>query len=121
METVLVADDDDDLLEMYDVWLSEEEWTIRTATDGDEALAVLDETVDVAVLDRRMPNTPGDEVARRIRSSATECKIVIVSACQRDDGIDERLYDTYLTKPVQMSTFVGEVESQLESPLAVDQ
>lgn len=118
MPTVLIADDNDELLETYDIWLSEqEEWTVRTATDGDEALAQFEPSVDVAVLDRKMPNVPGDEVARHIRSTPHDCNVVIVSAYQPDEHIDEEIYDTYLRKPVRMSEMVEAIQSQLrESP-----
>lgn len=121
MATVLLADDDHELLEMYVLWLDQEEtWTIRTATDGEEALENLDGAVDVAVLDRQMPNTPGSEVAQHIQSSPHDCRVVIASAYQPDANIDEGVYDTYLTKPVQRSGLLDAVRSQLNESLPAD-
>lgn len=117
MPTALLADDDTELREMYEIWL--EGWddlTVRTATDGDEALEKLDEAVDIAVLDRGMPGTSGDEVARRVDSSYPECRVLIVSAFQPDDKVDEHTYDQYLTKPVGKDDLVATIESQLNVP-----
>ena len=121
MRTVLLADDDSELLEMYELWLADrDEWTTRTAADGDEALEKLDETVDVAVLDRRMPEVDGDEVARTVRSTYPGCDVIVASAFQPDDGFDDRHYDQYLTKPVQMETLVEAISTQLSDPVATD-
>lgn len=121
MYTVLLGDDDSGLLEMYTLWLADrDEWAIRTATNGDEALEKLDGTVDVAVLDRRMPGRDGEEVARVIRGCYPECEIIVASAFQVDDSIDSDHYDQYLTKPVQMESLVEAISTQLNCPAAAD-
>jgi len=116
MGTILVADDDDQLLDLYERWLERDGWAVRTATNGDEAVSALDDTVEVAVLDRQMPAIPGDEVARRASSSHPECNVVIASAFQPDDRIDGSAYDDYLTKPVYRDDLVTAVEAQLSAP-----
>jgi CheY-like chemotaxis protein len=59
--TVLVVDDEPQLAELYSMQLAEE-YEVRTATGGPEALDLVDEEVDVALLDRRMPRMSGDEL-----------------------------------------------------------
>lgn len=102
MATVLLADDDEKLLQMYSLWLEEAgSPTLRTATTGREALEQIDESVDVAVLDRGMPELTGDKVAATIRSTHPDCTILVVSAFEPDDGIEDWAYDRYVTKPIE--------------------
>ena len=56
--TVLVVDDNRELAEAYAATLREQ-YDTRTACSGREALDVVDETVDVVLLDRRMPSVSG--------------------------------------------------------------
>lgn len=117
MDTVLVADDDDELRQVYELWLEDiGEWDVRTAADGDEALARLDDAVDVAVLDRRMPGATGDEVAADIQSTMRGCDVIMVSAYQPDGNIDQAVYDRYLTKPVRKEELMEAIASELGNP-----
>lgn len=112
MATVLVADDDQDLLEMYLLWLGERaDWSIRSATTGEEAVSLIDDGVDAAVLDRRMPGRSGDDVAQEIRDSHPACAVVLVSAFQPDDGATPDC-DRYITKPIRRGDLIEAVEAE---------
>lgn len=67
-----------------------------------------------------MPGTDGDEVARTVRSSYPGCDVIVASAFQPDDGFEDRHYDQYLTKPVQMETLVEAISTQLSDPVPTD-
>jgi CheY-like chemotaxis protein len=67
MPVVLVVDDDEDLAETCEYWLEAGQYEARVANSGEEALKVVDETVDVVLLDRRMPTLSGDEVLAELR------------------------------------------------------
>lgn len=122
MTTVLVAEDDEELLEMYDLWFDRlPDLSVRTATDGREALDLLDDAVDVAVLDRGMPETSGGEVARTIESTYPGCSVIVVSAYRPDDHIEEDDYDHYLTKPIRRDELLDAVEREASVRVAVDQ
>jgi len=97
--TILVVDDERDLADLYAMWAGEEYRTM-TAYGGEDALEKIDETVDVVLLDRRMPDLTGDEVLERIRTEGYEAKVVMITAV--DPGLDivEMAFDKYLTKPI---------------------
>ncbi len=96
--TVLVADDETPLVEMYELFLREE-YDVITATDGDAVLELVDDSVDAVVLDRRMPTMSGDETLTTLRERGYEVPVGLVSAVSPDTDIIELPLDAYLTKP----------------------
>jgi two-component system, OmpR family, response regulator AdeR len=96
---VLVVDDEPELASLFAAWL-DDEWTVRVAHDGDEALKRMDEEVAVVLLDRRMPGKSGDEVLEEIREAGYDCRVVMVTAIDPDFDIIEMGFDDYLVKPV---------------------
>lgn len=97
--TVLLADDETPLLEMYELFLGEAHDVI-TAADGDEVLEHVDESIDVVILDRRMPRVAGDEALATLRERGYEMPVAMVSAVAPDSDIIEMSLDAYLTKPL---------------------
>jgi DNA-binding response OmpR family regulator len=96
---VLVVEDERELADLYAAWLNDE-YTVRVAYSGEEALEALDESVAVVLLDRRLGDTTGDEVLRDIRDRGFECRVGMVSAVEPDFDIVEMGFDDYLVKPV---------------------
>jgi len=97
--TVLVVDDERETADLYTAFLAEE-YTVRTAYSGSEALELADETVDVVLLDRKMPGLTGDEVLRTIRERELDCRVVMVTAIDPDEAVLDLSFDDYLVKPV---------------------
>jgi len=65
--TVLVVDDEPALREIFSLWLNREGYTVMTAADGAEALALLSSnTVDALISDIRMPIMDGLTLVRRV-------------------------------------------------------
>jgi DNA-binding response OmpR family regulator len=110
--TVLVVDDERDLADLYAAWLSQE-YDVRTAYGGQEALDALDEDVDVALIDRLMPQVSGDEVLEHIRESEYDCRVSMVTAVEPDFDIIEMGFDEYIVKPIRRDDLVEVVESLL--------
>ncbi|NEU58003.1 response regulator transcription factor [Halorussus sp. MSC15.2] len=110
--TVLVVDDEQDVADLYAMWL-ENDYRVRSAYEGDAALDVLDESVDVVLLDRRMPGQSGDEVLAEIRDRDLNCRVVMVTAVKPDFDILEMGFDDYLVKPVSKDDLHETVEQML--------
>ncbi|WP_336338912.1 HalX domain-containing protein [Haloarcula brevis] len=100
---VLVVDDDEKLLETYEMWLAAD-YDLRTAASGEEALEKLDEAVQVVLLDRLMPGLSGDEVLDRIRASGVECQVAMVTAVEPDFDIVDMPFDAYVPKALDRET-----------------
>ena len=105
VRTVLVADDDPDLLALIERRLSRAGYRVICAIDGQEALdLVAEHKPDMAVLDVTMPRVLGTEVLARLRadSATSEMLIILISANYRG-GVNDRGRpqgaDDYLPKP----------------------
>lgn len=107
--TVLVVDDEEGVADLYSVWL-EDVATVETAYDGESGLAALNDSVDVVLLDRRMPHLSGDQVLETIRERGIETQVAMVSGVNPDVDIVEMGFDDYLTKPVSRDELRDTVE-----------
>ena len=99
--SVLVVEPDPETLERYVDWL-EREYEVRTATSGSEALDRVN-GVDVVLLDRRLPDRSGDEVATRISGRPDAPTIALLSTVDPDLDIVDLSCDDYLLKPLSQS------------------
>ena len=114
--TVLIVDDDRQLADLYAAWLREE-YDVRTAYGGRSGIESMDESVDVALVDRLMPRISGEAVLKHMRASGYDCRVSIVTAVDPDFDIIEMGFDEYLVKPVRredIETVVGSLVTRAE-------
>jgi len=97
--TVLLVDDEADVVDVYALAFSGGEYTVRKAYGGEEALEKV-AGADVVLLDRRMPGLSGQDVLDEIRDRGLDVRVAMVTAVDPDFDITEMPFDTYLTKPV---------------------
>ncbi|QRV15506.1 HalX domain-containing protein [Haloterrigena salifodinae] len=97
--SVLIVEDEPDLANLYAAWLGDT-CDLETAYDGEAALDAIDETVDIVLLDRRMPGLSGDTILTTIRDRGLDCRVAMVTAVEPDFDIIEMGFDDYLVKPV---------------------
>ncbi|MDG5776746.1 response regulator [Haloarculaceae archaeon H-GB2-1] len=109
---VLVVEDQRELADLFTLWLSDD-YEVRTAYSGEEALEAMDDTVAVVLLDRRLPGLSGDEFLDRIRSDGSDARVAMVSAVDPDFDIVEMGFDDYVTKPVEKDDLRAVVERLL--------
>ncbi|ELY90145.1 HxlR family transcriptional regulator [Natrialba hulunbeirensis JCM 10989] len=77
--TVLLAEDDPRLRELYALWL-QTDYDVATAADGKEALRLLDESIDVAVLARGLPTLDGTAIAAALETAGQRTPVAIVTS-----------------------------------------
>lgn len=113
-KTILVVDDDPDIIKLITQSLKYEQFEVVTACSGKEALAILIETpVDFVVLDIMMPGMDGLEVCRNIR---TDYNIPILFLSARDRDIDKIIgleigADDYMTKPFSIQELTSRIKA----------
>lgn len=110
--TILIVDDEPDIADTYTVWLSDD-YDVRTAYSGHDAIAQLDDEVDVVLLDRRMPDLSGDEVLSEIRNRDLTVQVAMVTAVEPDFDIIDMGFETYVVKPVLGDELRETIESLL--------
>lgn len=111
--TVLIVEDQEGLAEAYTTVLAAE-YETRTATSGAEALEKIDETVDVVILDRRMPGMSGDEVLAAFVERGITAKVAMLTAVEPDVDIVDMSFDDYVTKPIDNDALIKLVDTLLE-------
>lgn len=110
--TVLLVDDDRELVDAYASQL-DSRYTVRVAYSGEEALDRLDASIDVVLLDRRLPDRSGDGILQDIRDAGYDCRVALVTGVEPDFDIIEMACDDYLVKPVDETDLVGSIERLL--------
>lgn len=110
--TVLLADDEKQLTDLYGVYL-DEYYDTRVAYSGEEALEKLDDSVDLMVLDRRMPDYSGEQVLATAREEGWDSPAIFITGVDRDleEGASA---DDSLEKPVDSEELVEIVKKHLE-------
>ncbi len=116
--TILVVDDEEDVVEIVSHFLKQEGYQVTTAYDGEEALRKATPEVDLIVLDIMLPHVDGLEVCRRLRSRVeTEMiPIIFLSAkAEEEDQVKGLMLgaDDYLTKPVSPEVLVAHIKAVL--------
>ena len=116
MADILVCDDDKEIVEAIEIYLTQEGCHVLKAYDGEEALKVLSENhVDLLVIDVMMPKLDGIRATLQIRKK-NPLPIIILSA--KSEDADKILglnigADDYMTKPFNPLELVARVKSQL--------
>ena len=116
MAKILVCDDDKDIVEAIDIYLTQEGYEVQKAYDGDEAIKVLKSNeVDLLIMDVMMPRLDGIRATLKIRENMS-LPIIILSA--KSEDADKILglnigADDYMTKPFNPLELVARVKSQL--------
>lgn len=114
---VLVVDDEVEITNAIDIYLTSEGYTIFKAFDGIEALEILEknDNIDLIILDIMMPKLDGVRTLAKIRQDR-ELPVIMLSAKSEDTdkilGLNMGA-DDYLTKPFNPLELIARVKSQL--------
>ena len=117
MAKILVCDDDKEIVEAIEIYLSQEGHQILRAYDGEEALKILEtkKDVELLIIDVMMPKLDGIRATLKVRE-ANNIPIIILSA--KSEDADKILglnvgADDYVTKPFNPLELVARVKTQL--------
>ena len=120
-ESIMVIDDEDDLIDIMNHTLSGLGYEVHGFTDGQQAVAAYTqapEAFDLVITDMNMPKIQGDEVARRLLECTPAQPIIICSgyseSFQESDALDLGI-KKFLVKPVSMTSLATCIRQTLDN------
>ncbi len=119
MPSVLLVDDERDLLSLVDFNLRAAGFETQLATTGEQALAHLRRRVpDLVLLDLMLPDLPGTEICRQIKSDPRTRHVPVVMLTAKGEEVDrvvgfELGADDYVTKPFSVRELVLRLKAVL--------
>ncbi len=114
MKKILVVEDDSTIHNFIKEFLEKENYVVRNAYSGKEALDILNtERIDLILLDLMLPEVSGEEIVKEIR---TNIPIIVISAKTTYDSKVNVLLDganDYITKPFDKNELLARIQVQL--------
>lgn len=114
--TIMLVDDDQNILTSVSIFLETEGFNVQTFTDGHMALLSLDrQPCDLAILDIKMPRMTGTELLKNIRRKSTVPVIFLTSKDDESDQVEGLSMgaDDYITKPFSQKLLLERIKAVL--------
>lgn len=119
---ILLVDDDVDLVELYEMYLTMHGHRVTVAYDGMHALEILADWVpDVCLLDVRMPDLDGFDLVRMVRARGLSFPICLYTAYDTDEAMNtasELDVQDLLFKPSPPSVVLSRLELAMKNRVA---
>jgi two-component system alkaline phosphatase synthesis response regulator PhoP len=120
MKTILVVDDEKDILDFLKYNLQKEGYQVLTARNGKEALAQSEQRPHLILLDIMMPELDGWEVLKRLKSNPATADIPAIFLTAKKTDVDEVLglelgADDFIVKPVSIPKLLARIKAALRS------
>jgi DNA-binding response OmpR family regulator len=120
---VLVVDDDPSVQEVVRGYLEKDGYVVAVAGGGDEGLELAARTRPaLIVLDLMLPDRPGEELARELRSRSDVPILMLTAKASEDERVEGLALgaDDYLTKPFSPRELVGRIRAILRRAQGAD-
>jgi two-component system phosphate regulon response regulator PhoB len=116
--TILVVEDEEDILELVRFNLAREGYQVTAVTSGEEALRAIRDRPDLVLLDLMLPGVDGLEVCRLVRSDPLGQTLPILMLTAKGEEADivaglELGADDYITKPFSPRVLLARVKAAL--------
>jgi two-component system, OmpR family, alkaline phosphatase synthesis response regulator PhoP len=125
-ETILIVEDEQDIVELLTYNLEQERYNICFAASGEEALAMVHQkNPDLILLDLMLPGVDGLEVCRNLKQNESTRNIPIIMLTAKSEDSDvitglEMGADDYIPKPFSPKVLIARIRSVLRRQLPAD-
>src|ERR1041385_724095 len=118
MKTILVADDEKDIVDLVKYNLKKEGYAVLTASTGKEALEQAQHQPQLVLLDIMMPEYDGIEVLKQLKKNQRTNRIPVVFLTAKGTDVDEVLglelgADDYIVKPISIPKLTARIRTIL--------
>ena len=122
MKTILVVDDEEHILKLYEKVLTDDGFGVRLAKSGEQAIRVAkEEEINLVVLDIKMEGLSGLEILTELRKSKRNMPIILNSAYSTyKSDFQSWLADAYLVKSSNLEELRSKVHELLEVELQLE-
>jgi len=117
-KTILVVDDEKDIIDLLSYNLTKEGFNVTTARNGREALERLKQKPDLVILDVMMPEMNGLQVVQEMKKNKSTVSIPVILLTAKGSETDEIVglevgADDYIVKPVKIGKIVARIHAAL--------
>jgi two-component system, OmpR family, alkaline phosphatase synthesis response regulator PhoP len=121
MNTVLIVDDEKDIVDLVKYNLQKEGYTVLTAQNGSQALEQAKKLPDLIILDVMMPERNGFDVIKEIKGNVRTARIPVIFLTAKGTEIDEVLglelgAADYIIKPISIPKLMARIKNVLRKP-----
>lgn len=123
MNTILVIEDEPDILDLIEYTLTKEGYDVICCLDTKNVISILDEEdVNLILMDRNLPGIEGSVFIQELRAKGYNNSVIYVTAKDKDDDILEgfdRGGDDYITKPFSLDILKARVNAVIKRSLNI--
>jgi len=103
MAKILVVDDEQEILELLDIYLTKKGFKVAKCDNGEKALEIVeqDKSIDLIVLDIRMPKLDGKAVFEELKARQCEIPIIVLTGSLGKEHLEVKA-DVMLMKPIDL-------------------
>ena len=115
-KSILVVDDEKEIAELIEIHLMSQDYNVKKAKNGLEALKCLEEShYDLVLLDVMMPKMDGKETLKKIREKYNVPVIMVTAKTSEKDKVEGLTLgaDDYVTKPIKPLELIARVKAHL--------
>lgn len=115
MASILVIDDEKDLLSLYLIALEKNGYTVFLADNGQDGIMIFDNNdIDLVITDLKMPVMDGHEVAHHVRFSE-KGHVPVIGMSGTPWKIMPQLFDEVIVKPFRIESLVNIIRSLIST------
>ncbi len=120
MKTVLLTDDNEDIIELVQLILANAGFELITASDGNEAVKIcLEQSPDFVLMDLNMPNMNGFDATKTLREKGFTNPIVALTALESEEDKKRAIEagcNDYILKTMEMQGVESVIDQYISEP-----
>ncbi len=116
MAKIMIVDDEQEILSLLELFLSKNGFQIVKCPGGKSAIETVkaDDTIDLVVLDRRMPDVDGSVVLEEVRKLGRNTPVILLTG-SLGDQTRELEVDDFLMKPIDLNELLEKVNRLIKT------